>query len=121
MSKSVITQYGNSKEVLKFNEFVSMSVIVSDTGITANADGKKIVPAGTIVGGSSKAVLANRDEPVSAKNTAEAEGILLTDTDVTYGPAAGAMVIFGFIDSAKLPEAPTAEAVTALNMIKFIA
>lgn len=124
MSKMIETTYNNSKEILKFNQFTAVAVTVDNTGITANADGKKIVPAGTIVGGKSKAVLTNPQEPVVSKNTsadgASAEGVLLTDVDVTYGPAPGSMVIFGFIDLSKLPAAPAAEAITALYMIKFM-
>lgn len=52
MSKFVETIYTNSKEILKFpDHYVNAAVTVDDTGVTANADGKKIVPAGTIVGG----------------------------------------------------------------------
>lgn len=118
MSKFVVTNYGNKKEILKFGDhYVSVAVTVDDTGIVANADGKKIVPAGTIVGGG---VLADPTKKVSEKNTADAEGVLLNDVDVTYGPAPGAMVIHGFIDLNKLPAAPAAEAVTALNQIFFM-
>lgn len=118
MSKFVVTNYGNKKEILKFaDHYVAVGVTVDDTGIVANADGKKIVPAGTIVGGG---VLADPTKKVSGKNTAEAEGILLNDVDVTYGPAPGAMVIHGFIDLNKLPAAPATDAVAALKGITFL-
>lgn len=124
--KFTTTDFGNKKEILYFSEhFVALGVMVSDAGISANADGKKIVSAGTIVGGATKPVLANLDEPVVKKNTQgvdgdKAEGVLLNDVDVTYGPASGAMVLHGFIDLNKLPEAPCAAAVTALKQITFI-
>jgi hypothetical protein len=124
--KFVTTQYGNKKEILYFpDHYVSLAVMVSDTGIAANADGKKIVPAGTIVGGSTKAVLANVDEPVVKKNTqgstgTAAEGVLLNDVDVTHGPASGAMILHGYIKLGALPEDPCAEAVAALKQISFI-
>ncbi|MGJ0848321.1 hypothetical protein ACR77J_16645 [Tissierella praeacuta] len=120
MSKFVTTQYGASKEILKFNNFTSVSVTVDGVDIPADGNGKKIVKAGTIVAGKTKPVLQNSNEPVAKKNGAEAEGVLLTDVDVTYGQAPGSMVIFGFIDVNKLPEAPTTEALEALNMIKFL-
>ena len=124
MSKMTQTTYGNTKNVLKFNEFTAVGVTVDNTGITANAEGKKIVPAGTIVGGKTKAVLLNPQEPVVSKNTAadgaNAEGVLLNDVDVTYGAAPDAMVIFGFIDINKMPEPPADEAKAALTMIKFM-
>lgn len=122
----VETDYSNKKEMLKFaDHFVAIGVMVDDTDITADEDGKKIVAAGTIVGGASQSALVNSTEPVAKKNTqdtdaTEAEGILLEDVDVTYGNASGAMIIHGFIDVNKLPEAPTANAITALKQITFI-
>lgn len=124
MSKFVTTTYGNKKEILKFpDHYVALGVTVDDTGIVANTDGKKIVSAGTIVGGGA---LADNTKKVSAKNTQggttgtigaaiDAEGVLLNDVDVTYGPASGAMIVHGFIALDKLPEVPADEAVTALK------
>ncbi|AJA48493.1 hypothetical protein CPAST_c24230 [Clostridium pasteurianum DSM 525 = ATCC 6013] len=126
MSKFIETTYTNKKEILKFpDHYIAIAVTVDDTAITANADGKKIVPAGTIVGGSTKPVLTNTDEPASKKNVQgtdadKAEGVLLDDVDVTFGKASGAMIIHGFIAIDKLPEAPAASAVTALKQITFI-
>lgn len=117
MSKFVQTTYGNKTGILKFpDHYVNLAVTVDDTGVVA-VDGKKIVPAGTILGGGFLA-----DDTVNAvkANGATAEGILFNDTDVTYGPAPGAALIHGFIATDKLPEAPTAEAVTALKQITFL-
>lgn len=112
MSKFVSTTFGNKKEILKFpDHFVAVGVMVDDTGIVADADGKKIVPAGTIIAG----------DPVVKTNTADATGVLLNDIDVTYGPASGSKVIHGFIDTTKLPETPTADAIAALKQITFLA
>ncbi len=63
------TSYTGTKEILKYADHESIPVMVDATGIEANADGKKIVAAGTIIGGLTKAVLVNRDEPVVKKNT----------------------------------------------------
>jgi hypothetical protein len=122
MSKFVTTSYTNKKEILKFpDHYVNVAVTVSDTGITANADGKKIVPAGTIVGGgfledtAVKAVKATTTEGVS-----NAEGVLFYDVDVTYGPAQGAALIHGFIALEKIPAAPSTEEKTALKQITFL-
>lgn len=129
MSKFVSTSYLSSKEILKFpKHFVAVGVTVSDSGITANSDGKKIVPAGTIVGGTggANAVLANNTVAVTEHNTqagatgtagagVDAEGVLLEDVDVTYGSNNGSMVIHGFIGLDSLPSAPCADAVTALK------
>lgn len=108
------TNYGNSKEILKYRDhYVGTAVMVSDTGVTANADGKKIVQAGTLVGGTAMGA-------VKADNSATAEGVLLSDVDVTHGEAPGTMIIHGFIDVAKIPTAPVTAAKTALSMIKFV-
>lgn len=124
MSKFLETTYTNKKEILKFpDHYVNVAVTVDDTGITANADGRKIVTAGTIVGGG---FFTDNTKKVSKKNTqgastgaagagVDAEGVLLNDVDVTYGPASGAMLIHGFIALDKLPEAPVADVVTALK------
>lgn len=121
--KFTTTDYGNRTEILKFpDHYVNVPVMVSDSGVDPDSDGKKIVKAGTIVGGAANPVLTNLDEPVVAKNeqgvsATEAEGVLFYDvdvTDVTNGVAPGAMIIHGFVDTTKLPEAPAADAVTAL-------
>lgn len=122
MSKFVETTYTNKKEILKFpDHYVALAVTVDNTGISANADGKKIVPAGTIVGNgilTDQTKLAKK--AVTTTGVSNAEGVLLNDVDVTYGPAPGAMVIHGYIALDPLPAAPTAEEVAALKQITFI-
>lgn len=119
MSKFITTTYGNRKEILKFpDHFVALAITVNDAGVTTDADGKKIVPAGTIMGGG---VLADPTALSVKSNDENAEGVLFNDVDVTYGPASGALLIHGFPDLAKLPEAPTEEAIAALKQITFIA
>lgn len=222
MSKFVATTYGSTEEILKFSDhYVAVAVTVDDTDITINADGKKLIAAGTIIGGVSASTLADATQKVAKKNTGsvkatstitfgtpvandtvivgdntykyvaspanpnefstadeltnllnaeaevsasnssgtitvtanvagvagnnigtgktgtgtlaitaftggtdgtamDAEGVLLSDVDVTYGPASGAMVVHGYINLNKLPEAPAAEAVTVLNQITFL-
>lgn len=122
MSKFIQTSYSNKKEILKFpDHYVNLAVTVDDAGITANADGKKIVPAGTIIGGgflnddTVKVVKATTTDDVS-----NAEGVLFNDVDVTYGPAPGAALIHGFVALNKLPAQPTAEEKAALKQITFL-
>lgn len=124
MSKFVITNHANSKEILRVaDHYVALPVTVSDDGV-AVIGGKKIVKAGTIVGGKTKSVVSNIQEPVVTKNTSvlgkDAEGILLYDVDVTHGPNAGSMVIHGYINADKLPEAVEESAKIALKQITFI-
>lgn len=118
MGKFIETVYTNTKSIVKFpDHYVNLAVTVSDAGVVANADGKKIVPAGTILGGG---FLASATALAVTANDLNAEGVLFNDTDVTYGPASGAALIHGFVALDKLPAAPAAAAVTALNLIKFI-
>lgn len=132
MSKFVVNNYMSNKEILRVTDhYVGLPVAVSDEGIVAE-DGKKIVKAGTIIGGKSNPVLENTNELVVVKNTqggatgtagaaVDAEGVLLYDVDVTHGPAAGSMVVHGFIKLSKIPEAPVVDAKTALKQIIFVA
>lgn len=113
--------YVSTKEILATKNFEAIGVMVDDAGIAAGPNGLKIVPAGTVVGGKTKPVLTNDTEPVHKKEDGLAEGVLLTDVDVTHGAAVGTMVIRGQIDLAKLPAAPNALSVTALaSRILFI-
>lgn len=110
--------YGNSKEILKFpDHHISRAVTLDDEGVTADANGRKIIPAGTIIGGG---FLADPDTYAVKANNANAEGVLRYDVDVTFGPMVGAAVIHGFVDLEKLPEAPTEDAVKALTQITFL-
>ncbi|MCT4660295.1 MAG: hypothetical protein N4A40_00435 [Tissierellales bacterium] len=119
-----VQNYLSSKEILKHKEFEAVPVTVDD-GVTA-VNGKKILKAGTIIGGKTQSVLINRQEPIVSKNKAgvattdtasgkSAEGILLVDVDVTDGPQPGTMVIRGTIDLNKIPETPCADAQKALG------
>ncbi|WP_240927595.1 hypothetical protein [Paenibacillus thiaminolyticus] len=72
MSKFVQTDYGNKKQILKFpDHYVNVAITVDNVGVTANSDGKKIVPAGTIMGGG---VLADPSVLAKKSNDENAEG-----------------------------------------------
>lgn len=122
MSKFVTTTYGNKHEILKFpDHYVALAVTVDDEGITPGPDGKKIVPAGTIVGGGTitdDTIMVKR--ATTTDDVSDAEGVLMNDTDVTYGPAPGAMIIHGFINLNKIPEQPDEAEIAALKQITFI-
>jgi hypothetical protein len=108
--------YSNREEILKFpDHYVALAVTVDDANVAANSEGKKILPAGSPVGGVGGATLEDESLKVEKKNTqgatagttgagVDVEGILLNDVDVTHGPAGGAMLIHGFVDPSKLPE-----------------
>lgn len=83
--------------------FQSFTHQVSDVGVAANANGRKIVPTGTIL----------------PANDATAQGILLSDVDVTHGPQAGALIVEAYVIAERLPVAPVEAAKAALKEIKF--
>ena len=98
---------------------------VGDTGVTA-VEGKKIIPAGTIVGGA-ESVLTERATvlTVTEEGTiAEAQGVLVNDVDVTKGTANGTLLVSGFVDLDKMPETAaelaTNEGATGLAKITFV-
>lgn len=100
-----VKSYGKTEEInfLASAHVTTFTHQVSDTGVAADVNGRKIVKAGTVY----------------PKNDATAEGILYTDVDVTEGPQAGSLLVEGYVLEARLPVAPSAEAKTALKEIKF--
>lgn len=72
---------------------------ISATGVTADADGGKHVPMGTIY----------------PANDATAIGILYEDVDVTVGDMPGSVVTAGTVYLDRLPVAPAEAAKTALE------
>ena len=80
MSKFVETEYGSTKEILKFpDHYVALAVMVDNTGVQADDNGKKIVPKGTIVGGVGGSVLADTSLPVADKKAPVAAALLTGD------------------------------------------
>lgn len=73
-------------EILKFNDYKAKPYTVTNDGVTENAEGRKVVKAGT---------------PFPA-NDETAQGILLYDVDVTDGPQAAAIAFEGSFDGAKI-------------------
>mgnify|MGYP000851668110 FL=1 len=91
-------------EILANDHFVAIPYTVSATGVVADANGKKIVPAGTIL----------------PANDATAIGVLRQSVDVTYGDNSGALIIHGFLKTAALPAAPSDAAKPVLKQITFL-
>lgn len=76
---------------------------ISATGVTADADGGKHVPMGTIF----------------PANGATAIGIVYEDVDVTNGDMPGSVVTRGTVYLDRLPTAPADAAKTALEALGF--
>lgn len=52
-------------------------------------------------------------------NDETAKGILLNAIDVSHGPQPASVIVEGYIIKERLPAAPSAEAETAMNEIKY--
>lgn len=97
--------FGKTEQInfLASAKYQAFTVQVSDSGVVAGADGRKVVPAGT----------------VWPLNDATAQGILFNDVEVTYGPQPASLLVEAYILEARLPVAPVAAAKTAMKEIKF--
>lgn len=89
MGRVIEKTYGQAPGVLKFFPYQAKKALIAESGVEADADGNKIVKAGT---------------PYPS-NDGNCEGYLLYDVDVTNGDAPGAVVFEGTIDNAKLTAA----------------
>ena len=87
--------------------FLAIPGTLTNTGIVANADGRKIVPAGTALeSNSTGSILTNGDAAKACTDYtgAQAEAILNSDVDVTDGNVATSFLIAGRIDGALCPD-----------------
>lgn len=123
------------KQILVADETaVTFGVQVGNTGLTADANGKKILKAGTPIKGDwldrdtafVKATTSTSGEGANATQTSNANAVLLHDVDVTAGDVNGTAISVGHIDMLKLDSDVqaliTAPVITALKAegIKFI-
>lgn len=100
------TVYQNKSEILMFpDHYVAMAQkFEKDHSLAVTENGRKIVKAGTLY----------------PANDATAIGVVFRDLDVTDGDKNGAVILHGYIKTDKLPNAPTANAIAALNQITFL-
>lgn len=111
MSKQSTTTIfcGQGNILVNGQHFVSVLVKIDASKVIANAEGKKIVPIGSII---------NKEGVVV--NDGTAYGVTINEIDVTNGSEGVGTVIHGFIDLEALPVKPSAEAITALKQITFM-
>ncbi len=121
--------YGADKNILIAPEnALTFGCRVTNTGLNADSDGKKILKAGSPLYGDlqdrdTAFVLASESGDVGSE-VSNAVAILLHDVDVTAGAENATIVVAGCVDLLKLDEA-TAElitdaTVTALANIVFV-
>jgi len=102
VANSVKTKnYSNEKQILIAPELAfTIGCLVGNTGVDADANGRKIIKAGTPVGGSTS-VLTNR-QTVLTKGAENAQGVVLHDVDVTDGDGRATLVVSGYVDLYKV-------------------
>jgi hypothetical protein len=91
---------------------------LSNTGVLADPDGRKIVYSGTpLKSGGTGTIRANRDVAVCVRegDGLLAETVLYEDVDVTDGSKPATFLLRGTINGSNLPRIPSASG-TALNL-----
>lgn len=110
--------YGADKNILIAPELAfTFGVIVGNSGIDADSDGRKIIKAGTPLYSTTN-VLMNRQTVLTTSGSAEGSkcyGIILHDTDVTAGNTNATIVYSGYVDFLKLESAVQTAVTTALT------
>lgn len=97
----VKTIQGTTRKTILVDEqnSTAFSCMVSNAGVSADSNGRKIIKAGTPVAGS----LTQRETAFTVTSDGTgAVGVILHDVDVTSGNANSQVVVFGFIDISKL-------------------
>ena len=117
------TVFGASKNILIAPELAhTIGCIVGNDGVEAGDDGRKVIKAGTPVGGGTN-VLENRQTVLKVTNNAEngskSQGVILHDVDVTKGNANATLIVAGVIDTEKLDKKIDTTAQAALTKIIF--
>lgn len=121
-NKVVKETYGNEKHILIANNsyMVTLGAQVANTGVDADADGKKILKAGTPLAGD----ITKRDTAFTKTNGSTAVAVLMHDVDVTAGDENATIILAGCVDLLKLDEATqaliTSDVVSALPRIIFV-
>lgn len=100
------TTLGATKQVLGIVQGkIALSVLVDDKGIEAK-NGKKIIPAGTPVGGDSS-TLTDEQAILSKVDSDKVQGILEHEVDVTDGQGNGTLIVHGYVNQNRLPDGVT--------------
>lgn len=112
MSEKVvkITSVGGKTQNIAFllqpETAFAISVMVGNTGVTNDSNGRKIIKAGTPIGGETSALTLRStvlQQTNSVSTSANTQGILSGEVDVTNGAVSATMIIKGIIDTSKLP------------------
>lgn len=108
MANKIKTTSGAPVHQILFATQPSMAVgiQITNTGLTADSNGKKIIKAGTPIAGSLEARGTAWTQAAttggSGSETNNATAVLLHDVDVTAGAENATALIFGFVDLNKI-------------------
>lgn len=94
------------KHILIANDsyMVTLPAQVTNTGVDADANGRKILRAGTPLAGD----ITKRDTAFTKTNSNTARAILMHDVDVTAGAENATIILAGCVDLLKLDSATQA-------------
>lgn len=99
---------------------VTLGAQVTNTGVDADDEGKKILKAGTPLAGD----ITKRGTAFTKTNGSSAVAILMHDVDVTAGAENATIILAGCVDLLKLDDATkalvTSDVVSALPRIIFV-
>lgn len=113
--------YSTGTPILKYNKGkIASPVTIDSSTVTADTNGRKVVPAGSFIGSTTtgKTILSDH---VKGKVVTDVtcEGILLYDVDVTAGDMPGALLTHGVVYASALPVAVTSAVSGAIPHISF--
>lgn len=95
--------FANETDILIAPELAfALPCIVGDTGVVANAEGKKIIKAGTPLYGSANPFMER--QTVLAISGTKAYGVARWDIDVTAGSKNATLLVDGYVDYLKLDD-----------------
>lgn len=96
-NKQDYKKFNMTPEILASEHFVSFTGTLSGTGVTADDEGRKIVPAGSLVDEDGALVTVEEDalsgDPI---------GVLLDDIEVTYGDQPAPLLVEGYVYAERL-------------------
>lgn len=122
----VSTEYAVQKNILIADDSfkVTLGAKVTNTGLTADSNGKKILKAGTPLYGDITARGTAFVKETTTSNVSNATAVILHDVDVTDGAKNATIVLAGAVDLLKLESAVqtmiTADVKAALKNIIFV-
>ena len=120
VNKETYGQLGKHILIANDSYMVTLPARVTNTGVDADSDGRKILRAGTPLAGD----ITKRDTAFTKTNGSTAVAVLMHDVDVTEGAENATIILAGCVDLLKLDSATqalvTSDVVSALPRIIFV-